>query len=218
MSERAVGRHLCDAFHLVPAGLGSRLRRRDPRARGREGVDAVLPQSSFDLEGLAAPASASATSPCSSRSPEASAARTTRPRPTRCSTDRRARAGVAARARRARRSRRRRGSSATRTAGLLKPVFSSGSRGFRVLSASADRREQLLTNRPGVAEAMRLEDLLELLPATADRAARDGAGDRQERTIDGIADGERVCSATRRRARRCGPASRCTSRRSTTRS
>src|SRR5262249_57360394 len=45
----------------------------------------------------------------------------------------------------------------------LKPVFSSGSRGFRILSASADRREQLLTNRPGVAEAMRLDDLLDLL-------------------------------------------------------
>ena len=45
----------------------------------------------------------------------------------------------------------------------MKPVFSSGSRGFRILSASADRHEQLLTNRPGVAEALRLEDLLELL-------------------------------------------------------
>src|SRR4029079_18615197 len=46
----------------------------------------------------------------------------------------------------------------------LQPVFSSASRGFRVLSATADRREQLLTNRPGQAEAMRLEDLVELLP------------------------------------------------------
>src|SRR4029453_8049905 len=50
----------------------------------------------------------------------------------------------------------------------MKPVFSSGSRGFRVLSASADRREQLLTNRPGVAEALRLEDLVELLGAGGD--------------------------------------------------
>src|SRR5205085_3111334 len=41
----------------------------------------------------------------------------------------------------------------------MKPVFSSGSRGFRVLSASADRREQLLSNRPGVAGAMQLEEL-----------------------------------------------------------
>ena len=62
----------------------------------------------------------------------------------------------------------------------LKPVFSSGSRGFRVLSASADRREQLLTNRPGVAEALRLEDLLELLPDDDETgAAGDGARDRR---------------------------------------
>ena len=33
MSERAIGRHLCDAFHVVPAGIRSGLRRRDPRAR-----------------------------------------------------------------------------------------------------------------------------------------------------------------------------------------
>src|SRR6476660_3814841 len=36
MSERSVGRHLCDSFHIVPGGS-----------------DAILPQSSFDLEGLA---------------------------------------------------------------------------------------------------------------------------------------------------------------------
>src|SRR5580765_1265000 len=48
MSERSVGRHLCDSFHLVPAGS-------DPGFADavREGADAILPQSSFDLEGLA---------------------------------------------------------------------------------------------------------------------------------------------------------------------
>src|SRR5207253_2974659 len=67
----------------------------------------------------------------------------------------------------------------------MKPVFSSGSRGFRVLSASADRHEQLLSNRPGVAETLRLEDLLDLLGddptellvmelATANEPTRDG--------------------------------------------
>ena len=45
----------------------------------------------------------------------------------------------------------------------FKPLMSSGSRGFRVLSASADRRRQLFENRPGVAEALRLEELVELL-------------------------------------------------------
>ena len=70
----------------------------------------------------------------------------------------------------------------------LKPVFSSGTRGFRVLSASSDRREQLLTNRPGVAEALRLEDLLELLGPGDDTellVMELAAG--MERTIDGIA-------------------------------
>ena len=53
MSERSVGRHLCDAFHIVPGRLRSGVPRRDARGREREGVDAILPQSSFDLEGLA---------------------------------------------------------------------------------------------------------------------------------------------------------------------
>ena len=33
----------------------------------------------------------------------------------------------------------------------FKPVFSSGSRGFRVLDPSVDRHDQLLHERPGVA-------------------------------------------------------------------
>ncbi len=54
MSERAVGRHLCDAFHLVPAGSDAGFADAVLELCEREGVDAVLPQSSFDLEGLAA--------------------------------------------------------------------------------------------------------------------------------------------------------------------
>jgi len=75
----------------------------------------------------------------------------------------------------------------------VKPLESSGSRGFRVLSSSADGLQQLLTNRPGVAPAMRLEDLLALLP-------EDGGPELlvmelargKERTIDGIARGGRI--------------------------
>jgi carbamoyl-phosphate synthase large subunit len=74
----------------------------------------------------------------------------------------------------------------------MKPVTSSGSRGFRVLSAGVDRRHQLLHERPG-ALAMRLEDVVEVL-----------AGDDEtellvmelvqgeERTIDGFARDGRV--------------------------
>jgi carbamoyl-phosphate synthase large subunit len=74
----------------------------------------------------------------------------------------------------------------------FKPVFSSGSRGFRVLDPTVDRAHQLLHERPG-SVAMRLEEAVELLPAEGGpdllvmELAMGG-----ERTIDGIADGERV--------------------------
>ena len=53
MSERSVGRHLCDVFHLVPAGSDPGFADAILDVVGREAVDAVLPQSSFDLQGLA---------------------------------------------------------------------------------------------------------------------------------------------------------------------
>src|SRR5438094_938380 len=53
MSERSVGRHLCDAFHLVPAGSSPEFPEAMLSVAERERADAVLPQSSFDLEGLA---------------------------------------------------------------------------------------------------------------------------------------------------------------------
>ena len=53
MSERSVGRHLCDAFHLVPPATTRVSRTRCARSSSSEGVDVVLPQSSFDLPGLA---------------------------------------------------------------------------------------------------------------------------------------------------------------------
>src|SRR6266566_8984224 len=53
MSERAVGRHLCDAFHLVPRGSDPGFPAAVAEIARREGAAAVLPQSSFDLEGLA---------------------------------------------------------------------------------------------------------------------------------------------------------------------
>jgi carbamoyl-phosphate synthase large subunit len=89
----------------------------------------------------------------------------------------------------------------------LKPVFSSGSRGFRILSASADRREQLLTNRPGVAESMRLDDLLDVLGPNDDTellVMELATG--KERTIDGFAEKGRVLlgHAKTREAMRAG--------------
>ena len=54
MSERSVGHHLCDAFHRVPAGSDPGFADAMLDVVERESVDVVLPQSSFDLEGLAA--------------------------------------------------------------------------------------------------------------------------------------------------------------------
>ena len=74
----------------------------------------------------------------------------------------------------------------------FKPVFSSGSRGFRVLDPTVDRAHQLLYERPG-SVAMRLEEAVELLPPEdgPDLLVMELATG-GERTIDGIADGRRV--------------------------
>src|SRR5439155_14724788 len=53
MSDRAIGRHLCDEFHRVPAGSAAGFADAVLDVCRAERVDAVLPQSSFDLLGLA---------------------------------------------------------------------------------------------------------------------------------------------------------------------
>ena len=193
MSERSIGRHLCDSFHLVPPGSDAGFADAMLDVCRREGVDAVLPQSSFDLLGLAE-AKDRFGIPVLVSSPDA----------IRRSNDKAEsyallqEIGV-----KGPDWRRVRGAAAVaRAAGELgypgrdvcmKPIFSSGSRGFRVLSASADRQEQLLTNRPGVPGAMQLEELVELLPA-------DGGPELlvmelatgKERTVDGIASRGRI--------------------------
>jgi carbamoyl-phosphate synthase large subunit len=69
----------------------------------------------------------------------------------------------------------------------FKPVFSSGSRGFRILDPSVDRAKQLLDERPGNL-AMRLTDVIELLPEEGgpDLLVMELAQG-PERTVDGIA-------------------------------
>ncbi len=192
MSERSVGRHLCDGFHLVPAGSDPGFPDAMLEVVERERVDVVLPQSSFDLEGLAA-----------HRERFPVPVLVSRPDTIHRSNDKAEsyallhRIGVPAPA-----FRRVNGAAqvaeAARELGYpdrpvcFKPVFSSGSRGFRVLDPTVDRAHQLLNERPG-SVAMRLEEAVELLP-------EDGGPDLLvmelatggERTIDGIADGERV--------------------------
>src|SRR5438094_8689809 len=54
MSDRSVGRHLCDAFHRVPRGSDPAFADAVLEIAKNERARAVLPQSSFDLPGLAA--------------------------------------------------------------------------------------------------------------------------------------------------------------------
>jgi carbamoyl-phosphate synthase large subunit len=193
ISERAIGRHLCDSFHLVPRGGDPEFADAVREISEAEGVDVVLPQSSFDLERLA------------ERRDEfgETSVLVSRPETIRVSNDKGAcyerlheldlpapafrrvhgAQGVAEAAREL---------GYPDRAVCFKPVFSSGSRGYRVLDPAVDRAHQLLHERPG-AVAMRLEEALELLPdedgpeLLVMELATGG-----ERTIDGIADGQRV--------------------------
>jgi carbamoyl-phosphate synthase large subunit len=188
MGELAIGRHLADSFHRVPAGSDPGFADAMLEVCRSESVDAVLPQSSFDLLGLAEAKERFEGTTVLVSSPEA-IHRSNDKAETYALLDRIGVRGPAWR----------RVSGGDAVAGAaqelgypqvdvcMKPVFSSGSRGFRVLSASADRHEQLLTNRPGVAEALRLEDLLELLGDDPTELLVMELATGKERTIDGIA-------------------------------
>jgi carbamoyl-phosphate synthase large subunit len=192
MSERAIGRHLCDAFHLVPAGSDPGFADAILELVEREGVDCVLPQSSFDLEGLAehrerfpVPVLVSSPDTIHRSNDKAETYAFLQELGVRGPDFRRVSGGRAVEA-------------AARELGYpdrpvcFKPVFSSGSRGFRILDPTVDRAHQLLYERPG-AVAMRLEEAVELLP---DEGGPDllvmELATGGERTIDGIADGKRV--------------------------
>jgi carbamoyl-phosphate synthase large subunit len=188
MSPQAIGRHFCDRFYVVPPG-------RDPAFADtvldivrRENIDAVLPQSSFDLLALAdardrfmgttvmvSPADAIRTAN-DKASAYALLERLGLPAPAWRKVTGSRELAVAA-----------------QELGYpdrplcFKPIFSSGSRGFRVLDPTVDRTKQLLDERPGNL-AMRLTDVLELLPE------EDGPDlllmeltEGSERTVDGIA-------------------------------
>jgi carbamoyl-phosphate synthase large subunit len=192
MSEQAIGRHLCDAFHVVPPGSSPDYPDAILDLVEREHVDVVLPQSSFDLEALSVardrfsvPVLVSSPQTVHRSNDKAESYELLR------------RIGVPTVEFR-RVAGARQVEAAARELGYpdrpvcFKPVFSSGSRGFRILDPTVDRAHQLLHERPG-SVAMRLEEALELLPGEGGtellvmELATGG-----ERTIDGIADGRRV--------------------------
>jgi len=191
MSERSVGRHLCDAFHLVPAGSDPAFPDTMLEVATRESVDAILPQSSFDLEGLAGhvdrfpmPVLVSPVDAIQRSNDKALTYelmhRLGVPAPAFFRVD--GAAGV---------------ERAAHELGYpdrpvcFKPVFSSGSRGFRILDPTVDRAHQLLYERPG-AVAMRLEEALELLPEGGVDLLVMELATGGERTIDGIANGGEI--------------------------
>jgi carbamoyl-phosphate synthase large subunit len=192
MAERAIGRHLCDAFHLVPAGSDPGYADAVLEIVEREGVEVVLPQSSFDLPGLAearrrfpVPVLVSAPETVRRSNDKAETYSLLQRIGVPTVEFRRVAGGRAVDA-------------AARELGYperpvcFKPVFSSGSRGFRILDPTVDRAHQLLHERPG-SVAMRLEEAVELLPdegGTELLVMELATGG--ERTIDGIADGVRV--------------------------
>jgi carbamoyl-phosphate synthase large subunit len=206
MSERAVGKHLCDAFHVVPGGADPTFPDAMLQVAQRESVDAILPQSSFDLEGLAEHVGRFPM-PVLVSSPDA-IHRSNDKAETYAMLHR---LGVPAPA-----FRRVNGAhevdSAARELGYpdrpvcFKPVFSSGSRGFRILDPTVDRAHQLLNERPG-SVSMRLEEAVELLP---DEGGPDllvmELATGGERTIDGIGDGREIVlgHAKTREAMRAG--------------
>ena len=195
MSPQAIGRHYCDAFYVVPPGGEPAFADAVLGIAQQEHVDAVLPQSSFDLLGLAEARERFET--------EAIAVLVSPPETVRRANDKAEmyalleRIGVRAPA-----WRRVTGGRALRDAAqelgyperpvCFKPVFSSGSRGFRALDATIDRTKQLLEERPG-SVAMRLTEVLDVLP-------EDGGPELlvmelaqgPERTVDGIARDGRI--------------------------
>jgi carbamoyl-phosphate synthase large subunit len=206
MSERAVGKHLCDAFHIVPGGADPAFPDAMLEVAQRESVDAILPQSSFDLEGLAEHVDRFPM-PVLVSSPDA-IHRSNDKAETYAMLHR---LGIPAPE-----FRRVNGAhevdAAARELGYpdravcFKPVFSSGSRGFRILDPTVDRAHQLLNERPG-SVSMRLEEAVELLP---DEGGPDllvmELATGGERTIDGIGDGREIVlgHAKTREAMRAG--------------
>jgi carbamoyl-phosphate synthase large subunit len=209
MSERAVGRFLCDAFAVVPPGADAGFGAAVSDLCAREGVQVVLPQSSHDLHGLAEakPGLAGAGVTALVSSPETVRRANDKAECYRLLGE----AGVPVPAFRRVRGRgdfeeAARELDYPERAVCFKPVTSSGSRGFRVLDPGVDRAHQLLYERPG-SLAMRLQDVADLLPEQGGEEllvmelARGG-----ERTVDGIArDGRIVLGhAKTREAMRAG--------------
>src|SRR6266536_5464466 len=188
MSPQAIGRHFCDRFYVVPPGSDPAFPNAVLDIVYRENIDAVLPQSSFDLLALAETRERFMGTTVLVSPPET--IRTANDKAQAYAVLQRIGLRVPA-------WRHVVGGRALALAAqdlgypdrpvCFKPVFSSGSRGFRVLDATVDRAKQLIEDRPGHL-ALRLKDVLDLLPEEGgpDLLVMELAQGR-ERTVDGIA-------------------------------
>ncbi len=194
LREENVGRFHCDVFATVPAGTDPTFGPAILELAIREGASVVLPQASFDLAGLAAMradfAAAGIALICST--PEAVLAADSKFETlalceqlgVRAPSFRRARGGdeVAA---------------AARALGYperdvcIKPVVAAGSRGFHVISANVDARQQLLHERPG-AMPLLLEDVERIIGDDDTELLVMELVTGIERTVDGYAEAGRI--------------------------
>ena len=195
MSDRSIGRFTCDAFHRVPAGSDPAFADAVLDICRRERVDLVLPESSNDLVALA---------DAKGRFEEDGIVVMVSRREAIERANDKGRfyelldeLDVPSPA-----WRRVRGADEFRAAAeelgypeetvCFKPAVEKGGRGFRILDPTVDRAYQLLHERPG-ALAMRLEDVLELLPPSGGEELLVMEFLRgTESAIDGIADGGRI--------------------------
>jgi carbamoyl-phosphate synthase large subunit len=195
MSERAVGRRLCDAFQQVPPGESPFYAENVLQLCLRERIDAVLPQSSHELPGLARARAAFAEGGIAALVSSEEAIEAAHDKA--ACYDRLEAAGIRVPLWQRVRGGRELARAATelgypRLPVCFKPIASSGSRGFRVLDADVDRQRQLLRERPGRL-ALRLEEVSELLPEVGGEellVMELAEGD--ERTVDGIAENGRM--------------------------
>jgi carbamoyl-phosphate synthase large subunit len=206
MSARSGGRFLCDAFHVVPPGSSDEFAPTVAELARREGADVVFPQSSGEVVQFAANralfemplmvASSEAIAACDDKAQTMALAE---------------RAGVKApRAHLVRTPEEFRAAAAELgypgREVCMKPPQAKGSRGFRVLSATVDRRHALLEARPGPLPL----SVDEALEAIGDEAFPQllvmelATGD--EHTVDGICRGGRLVlgHAKTREAMRAG--------------
>jgi carbamoyl-phosphate synthase large subunit len=149
MNENAIGRFLCDTFHVVPPGSDPGYADAILGLVEQEDVDVVLPQSSFDLQALSEvrerfPVPVLVSGPDTvHRSNDKAETYAFLQRIGVPTVEFQRVAGA------------RQVEAAARALGYpersvcFKPVFSSGSRGFRVLDPTVDRAHQLLHERPG---------------------------------------------------------------------